>query len=264
MIEQAHQAVDDVVDVGEVAAEIPVVEHLDGPPFDNRLHEEDGRHVGPAPRSVDGEEAQPGGGEAVEAAVGVGHQLVGLLGGGIEADGAVGAVVFAIGHAAALAVDAARTGVEQMPDAVVAAVLEHVEEAHHVRLHIGIRVLDGIAHAGLPRHVDHHVEAPGGEEGVHADAVGDVEQDERIAGADSAGRRPALADVLLRHAREREARILEPSVVVGVDVVDADHRVPGLQKPPDEGGADESGCSSYQYFHFSDSLTDSLCDRRLP
>src|SRR5690606_40543961 len=42
----------------------------------------DRRHVRSPPGPVDGEEAQAGAGNAEQVAVGVGHQLVGLLGGG--------------------------------------------------------------------------------------------------------------------------------------------------------------------------------------
>ena len=51
---------------------------------EDRFDEQPGRHVGPAPRSIDREEPQAGDRDAVEMAVAVAHQFAGLLGGGIE------------------------------------------------------------------------------------------------------------------------------------------------------------------------------------
>jgi hypothetical protein len=69
-----------------------------GSPGEDGLGEQEQRHVRPAPGAVDGEEAQAGGRQAVEVAVGVRHQLVGLLGGGVEADRVVDAVVLGERH----------------------------------------------------------------------------------------------------------------------------------------------------------------------
>ena len=67
----AHDALDDVVDVGEVAGHLAAVEHVDRLAREDRLGELEQRHVGAAPRTVDGEEAKPGGRQAEEVAVGM-------------------------------------------------------------------------------------------------------------------------------------------------------------------------------------------------
>ena len=57
-IARAHDALDDVVDVGEVAAMVPVVEDVDRLAREDALREQEQRHVRPAPRAVHREEAQ--------------------------------------------------------------------------------------------------------------------------------------------------------------------------------------------------------------
>ena len=107
-VRDAHYPLDDVVDVGEVAPHVAVVEDLDGAVVEYGVHEEEGRHVGTSPRPVDGEEAQPRGRQSVQLGVGVRHQLVALLGGGIQAHRMGYAVVLGEGNLAVEAVDARR------------------------------------------------------------------------------------------------------------------------------------------------------------
>src|SRR3546814_2200230 len=76
---------DDVVDVGEVAGVVAVVEHVDRLAGQDLAREQEQRHVRPAPGPVDGEEAQAGGRQVEQVAVGVRHQFVGLLGGRVHA-----------------------------------------------------------------------------------------------------------------------------------------------------------------------------------
>src|SRR3546814_1651054 len=51
-------AFDDVVDIREVAFHLTVVEDRDRPALEDRLGENEHRHVRPPPGSIDGEEAQ--------------------------------------------------------------------------------------------------------------------------------------------------------------------------------------------------------------
>jgi hypothetical protein len=91
-----------------------VVEDVDRPAFEDGLGEQEQRHVRPAPRAIDREEAQAGGRQAVEMAVGVRHQLVGLLGRGVQADRVVDAVVLGERHLGVAAVDAGARGIDQV------------------------------------------------------------------------------------------------------------------------------------------------------
>ena len=110
---------------------------------------------GPAPGPVDGEEAQARDRQAVEMAVGVGHQLVGLLGRRVEAERMVDIVVDRERHLGVGAVDRAGRGIDQVPAPLVPAALQHVEEADEVGVDIGVRVLERVAHAGLGREMHH-------------------------------------------------------------------------------------------------------------
>jgi len=158
LIQYPDHALDDVVDVGEVALHVPIVEDIDRASFDGRLREEEERHVGPSPGAVDREEAQPGGRDAEQVAVGVRHQFVGLLAGGVEADGVVDRVVHRERDLGVGTVHAGRAGVDEVLDLVVTAAFEQVGEADQVGLHIRVRILQRVAHAGLRGEMDDAVE----------------------------------------------------------------------------------------------------------
>ena len=60
-----------------------LVKHRNGLAGQNGAGKFKVRHVGSAPRTVYGKEAQPGGGDIKQMTVGMGHQFVGFFGGGI-------------------------------------------------------------------------------------------------------------------------------------------------------------------------------------
>jgi hypothetical protein len=140
--------------------------------FQDRLGEQEQRHVRPAPGAVHGEEAQAGGGHAEQVAVGVGHQLVGLLGGGIQADRVVDAVMLGERHLGVAAVHAGARCIGQVLHLAVPAAFQDVHEADEVAVDIGMRVLQRVAHAGLGRQVDDPVEPSFGKQSGHAGPVG--------------------------------------------------------------------------------------------
>ena len=152
------EAFDDVVDVGEVAAAVAVVEDLDGLAAEEFVGEAEIGHVGAAGGAVDGEEAQARGGDAIEGAVAVGEEFIALLGGGVEADGVVDAVFDAEGDLLVAAVDAAGGGVDEVLNRVMPAGFEDVVEAEDVALDVGVGVVDGVADAGLGGEVDDNIE----------------------------------------------------------------------------------------------------------
>jgi len=119
----------DIVDVGEIPLHLAVVEDVDGAAFQNGFGEQEQGHVRAAPGAVDGEKAQPGGGQAEEMAVGVGHQFVGLLGGRIEAHRMVHAVVFGEGQLFVAPVNAGAAGIDQVFHLIVAATFQDIDEA---------------------------------------------------------------------------------------------------------------------------------------
>ncbi len=75
-----------------------VVEHVNRLACQDLLGEDKQRHIRPAPGTVYGKEPQAGGGQVVQVAVGVGHQLVGLLGGRVQAQGVIYVVMHGERH----------------------------------------------------------------------------------------------------------------------------------------------------------------------
>lgn len=236
-VHDAPDALDDVIDVGEVAAAVAHVEDFDGVPAAQLLSEAEVGHVGPAHGAVNSEEAQPGRGDGVELGVGGGHELVGLLGGRVERHRRVDAVLLGERHLLVATVDRAGAGVDEVLDRVVTAGLEHVEEADEVTLEVGARVLDGVADARLGGEVHHDVEAVLGEQALDEGGVAQVAAHEGEA---------AVGVGLGQHA---QARVLDAGVVVAVEVVETDDNVIGLlEQLLDEERADEAGRSGDEYF----------------
>lgn len=105
VLHDAHHSLHDVVDIGEVALAVAIVEYLDGLAFHQLVGEAKICHVGTTGWAIDGKEAQAGRGDVVELRVGMGHQLIALLRGGVEAYGVVHLVVCRIRHLLVAAID---------------------------------------------------------------------------------------------------------------------------------------------------------------
>lgn len=236
-VHNAPDALDDVVDVGEVAAAVAHVEDLDGVAAAQLLGEAEVGHVGPAHGTVHGEEAQAGRRDGVELGVGGGHELVGLLGGGVERHRRVHAVLLGERHLLVAAVDRAGAGVDEVLDRVVAAGLEDVEEADEVALEVCAGILDGVADTGLGGEVYHNVEAVLREQALDEGGIAQVATHEGEA---------AVGVGLGQHA---QARVLDAGVVIAVKVVEAEDCVIGLlEQLLDEEGTDEAGRSGDENF----------------
>ena len=93
VLHDADDAFHDVIDEGEVALAVAVVEDLDGFAGAELVGKTEVGHVWTSGGAIDGEEAQTSGGDIVEFAVGVCQQFVALLRCGVEADGVVNLVV---------------------------------------------------------------------------------------------------------------------------------------------------------------------------
>lgn len=236
-VHDTPDALDDVVDVGEVAAAVAHVEDLDGVAAAQLLGEAEVGHVGPAHGTVHGEEAQAGRRDGVELGVGGGHELVGLLGGGVERHRRVHAVLLGERHLLVAAVDRAGAGVDEVLDRVVAAGLEDVEEADEVALEVCAGILDGVADTGLGGEVYHNVEAVLREQALDEGGIAQVATHEGEA---------AVGVGLGQHA---QARVLDAGVVIAVKVVEAEDCVIGLlEQLLDEEGTDEAGRSGDENF----------------
>lgn len=236
-VHYAPHALDNVGDVGEVAAAVAHIEDLDGVAAAQLLGEAEVGHVGSAHGTIHREEAQSGRRDGVELGVGGGHELVGLLGGGVERHRRVHAVLLGERHLLVAAVDRAGAGVDEVIDRVVAACLKDVEEADEVALEVGARVLDGVADTGLGREVHHDIEAGLREQALDEGGIAQVAAHEGEA---------AVGVGLGQHA---QARVLDAGVVIAVKVVEADDCVIGLlEQLLDEKRADEAGRSGDENF----------------
>ena len=178
VLHDAHHSLHDVVNIGEIALAVAIIENLDGLAFHQLVGEAEVSHVGTTGGAIDGEEAEAGRGDVVELRVGMGHQLVALLRGGVEAHGVVYLVVCRIGHLLIAAIDGRGRGIDQMFHFVVAARLENVVESDEVALDIGVGVGDAVAHACLGGQVDHYCYLVFGEDCLHDGLVGDGGVDE--------------------------------------------------------------------------------------
>ena len=105
VLHDAHHSLHDVVNIGEVALAVAIVENLDGLAFHQLVGEAEVSHVGTTCGAIDGEETEAGRGDVVELAISMGHQLVALLRGGVEAYGVVYLVVCRIRHLLVAAID---------------------------------------------------------------------------------------------------------------------------------------------------------------
>ena len=104
-LHDAEDALDDVVDVGEVTLHVTIVEDLDRAALGERVGGGEVKHVRAARRSVYCEEAEAGGRDIVELTVAVGQELVGFFSGRVEGDRVVNFVFHCEGHFFVAAVD---------------------------------------------------------------------------------------------------------------------------------------------------------------
>ena len=148
-IDQPHDGLGHVVDIGEVALHVAVVEQADRLALQNRLREQPHRHVGPAPRPVHSEETQAGRRNAKQVRISVRHQLVRLLGRAVKAERMIDVLAGAERRHAVAAVDRGRRRVEKVLRLRLAAAFQDVEKADEVRIRISVRLDQRMAHAGL-------------------------------------------------------------------------------------------------------------------
>ena len=172
VLHDAHHSLHNVVDIGEVALAVTVVENLDGLTFHQFVGEAEIRHIGTTCRTVYCKETQAGRGDVVEFAISMGHQLVALLGGGVEAHGIVYLVVCRVWHFFVSAIDGRGRGIDQMFHLMVAARFEDVVKSDEVALDVSVGIGDAVAHACLGGEVDHYCYLVFGEDCLHGCLIG--------------------------------------------------------------------------------------------
>jgi hypothetical protein len=216
MLHDAHNALDDVIDKGEIALALAVVEYLDGLALTQFVGEAEVRHIRASGRTVNGEEAETGRWYVVELRIGMRHEFVALLSSGIEGNGVVNLVIGRVRHLLVAAIDRGRRGIDEMLNLVIATSLEDVVETYEIRLNVSPWISDRIAHASLSGEVNHHGRFVVGEQFVYQRFIGDITFDE-----DPLFFRPRTVG---NGGNFFEAFALDVYVVVIVHAVDADYR----------------------------------------
>ncbi len=121
-----------------------------------------------------------------------------------------------------------------MPDAVLAAPLQHCQHAGEVALAVGKRVFQRVAHPRLGAQVDHPLELPLGKQGGHASLV----------------RQLALHEAKMGEGgQHRQASLLEAHLVVVVEVVEPHHLMTRLAQPSGHVKTDKAGGAGDQILH---------------
>ena len=157
--------------------------------------------------------------------IGMRHQLVRPLGRAVKAERMVGGLRGAERRLGIGAVDRGGRCVDEMPARLVAAAFEHVEEAGDIRLDIGVRIDQRMPHSRLRGEMHHLRKPPGGEQRGHFRPIGDVE--------------PLEAEA--REGGELfQPRLLEPHVVVRIEIVDADDGSAAFEQTTRHVKADEA------------------------
>ena len=149
------------------------------------------------------------------------QKLVGLFSGRVEGDRVIYLVFNCEGHFFVAAVYGGTGGVDQMLDTCgsivigVAAGFEDVVETDQVALDVDVRVIDGVADAGLRRQVDDDGGLVYREYFVDQGLVRDAASDENM---------PDRGVDRVDHAK---AVLLELRIIVIIHVVEADHSAAG-------------------------------------
>ena len=234
LCQHAQDAFDNIVDIGEIALQTAVIEHLDWLTAQDGFGKQPRRHIGPTPGAIHGKKAQTRGRQLIQMAVAGGHHFVGFFAGGVKTHRLVGAVIFGKRRFGVFAVHRRRAGVHQMLHRMLAAGFQNMGHAQQIGLCISMRILDRVAHPGLRRQVNHRIRALFGKQGIQRRPVGHVQWIKLQAGLFTQGGQPG---------------VLEADGVIVVEIIHSHHLVAGLEQRLSSGAADKSGSAGEQYFH---------------
>ncbi len=145
------------------------------------------------------------------------------------------------GHLGVVAVNAGGAGIHQMPDIVMTAGFENVDESHNITFDIGVWVFQTVAHTRLCSQVAHVIELFLFEKRHQCIAVFEIHPYEGISRIFRALHSRVPFFGFAGNSRFGQAGIFEIDVVVIVDVVDADHFIASFQQPFGKVKANESG-----------------------
>ena len=172
------------------------------------------------------------------------HQLVGFLACCIEAHRRVGLVGFRERSLRVQAIDRTRRRKQQVLNGIVATSLKNVQETGEVAIQVCVWVAYRVAHTGLSCKIDNLVKSLVGKQPVYSFLVGKVHAHEPKSWKAGAlilcFPQSITIDV---YAQLGKSSILQPWVIVAVDVVNAYNLVAPLGKHESNLRADKSGCA---------------------
>mmetsp|Transcript_36131 Transcript_36131/g.108125 ORF Transcript_36131/g.108125 Transcript_36131/m.108125 type:complete len:444 (+) Transcript_36131:288-1619(+) len=239
-VDRPHHAVDDIVDVGVIAAAGPVPELLNFDAAGDSVDELEGGHVGTSPGTVHREETERRHVQFVQVVVRVREELARLLGGGVRTDGIVD--VLGLGEEGRLGptVHGRRRGEDEILHAEAVRQFHQVGRPLDVGMDVHVRVLNGRADSRPRGHVTHPLRPLGLEEVQHEILVADVAPVDRHA---------SVLGIALLHVPE--VPLLDLHVVVVVHLVHEDDVVPALQQKVRHGRPYESRPPRDEYLFVS-------------
>ncbi len=119
MLHDTNHTFYDIVDIGEVAFAVAIIEDLYGLAFTEFVGKSEICHVRTTGRTVDGKEAETCAWDVVEFAVGVSHEFVALLCGSIKRDWVVHLVVGRVWHFFVGTINGRRRSVYEVFDTLI-------------------------------------------------------------------------------------------------------------------------------------------------
>jgi hypothetical protein len=161
----------------------------------------------------------------------VGHNLVALLGRRVEADGIIGRVLFGERNLIVGAVDGARRCEYKVAASTRANSFEYIDETDEIAGHIFVGTGKGVPYSGLGREMNNGFELTVAEKTFHPYFIREIQREEPESGS---------------YAKLPKPRILEPGVVIIVQVVHTDNLKPILKKPADDMRANKARGACHQ------------------
>lgn len=219
-LRRGKNAINDVINVGEVSFHIAVVEEGDGFVLKNGFGKLKQRHVGASPWSVYGEESQGGRRNIEEMDVSLRDDFAGAFGCSIEGKGFFERILDAEGKSVVAAIYGGRRCKHEMLEcaALPDAPGEFADNdlSLQVGACVGEGVIKGITHAGLCRHMNDGVDVVFSvREFANDDLVGDVAFEE---------------GEILMLPETFQPCVFEFRIVVCVEVIDADDLLATLEQ----------------------------------
>ncbi len=167
-------------------------------------------------------------------AVGMRHQLVGLLGRGIQTDRVVHVVALGKRHPAVATVNARTAGINEVLDRAVTTSFKDIGETDQIAVDVGCRIDQRIAYPGLRSQVNHALRSFGSEKLTHDRAVGNIGFDKTQTRMPGQFAQPGA---------------FQRDIVVVIEVVNSEHFITTLKQAATDLATNKTGHTGKENFH---------------